>query len=77
MKYTVKDNQTIIDLAIQLYGTADAVERLLLLNSDLTTRNPAWDMTDSITPGTEVTYDEEGTEKLIVKELDGKIIISE
>lgn len=77
MKYTVKENQTIIDLAIQLYGKAEAVEQLLELNPELTQRDPAWDLTESLTPGTEINYDEEGSDKRTLNELYGKIIISE
>ncbi|WP_297096365.1 hypothetical protein [uncultured Draconibacterium sp.] len=77
MTYTVKDNQTITDLAIQLYGTVEAVERLLTLNPQLTGRDPAWNITDSLTPGSVIYYDEEESNKNVLKELDGKTIISE
>ncbi len=77
MEYTVKDNQTIFDLAIQLYGKAESVERLLELNQQLTGRNPAWNITDSLTPGTVIYYDDESNDKRTLKDLNGRIIISE
>ncbi len=76
-KYTVVENQTIIDIAIQLYGKADAVEQLLDLNPQLTKRDPAWDMTNSLTTGSVIIYDDEDCDKKVIKELDGKVIISE
>ena len=77
MKYTVVENQTIIDLAIQLYGKAESVERLLELNPQLTGRDPAWEISNFLTPGSVIEYDEEGSDKRALKELDGKKIISE
>lgn len=77
MQYKVEKNQTIVDVAVQLYGKAEAVERLLLLNPQLTGRDPAWDITESLTPGSVIFYDDEDSEKSVLKELDGKIIISE
>lgn len=65
------------DLAIQLYGKAEALERLLALNPQLTGRDPAWDITESLTPGSVIFYDDEDSDKNVLKELDGKIIISE
>ena len=77
MKYTVKENQTIIDLAIQLYGKPGAVERLIRLNPELADRDPAWDIDAPLVPGSTINYEEEGNEKRVLKELDGKVIISE
>lgn len=77
MKYTVNENQTIMDVAIQLYGKAEAVVQLFSLNPQLTGRDPAWDITESLTPGSVVLYDEEEIDKNVLKELDGKLIISE
>ena len=77
MQYKVEKNQTIVDVAVQLYGKAEAVERLLALNPQLAGREPAWDITESLTPGSVIFYDDEDSEKSVLKELDGKIIISE
>jgi hypothetical protein len=77
MNIEVKEGQTIIDLAVQLYGTAEAVGRLLSLNSQLTDNNFDFDISESLTPGSFINYDEQDADKRTLKELDGKLIISE
>jgi hypothetical protein len=77
MKIKTVENQTIIDLAIQLYGSAEAVERLLSLNTQLTDSGFDWEITDVLPEGTVINYEEEGSDKKVLKELDGKLIISE
>ncbi len=77
MKIEVKESQTIIDLAVQLYGTAEAVGRLLTLNPELIENEFEYNISDSLTPGSFINYDEQDQDKRILKELDGKLIISE
>jgi hypothetical protein len=77
MNIEVKEGQTIIDLAVQLYGTAEAVARLLSLNPQLTDNDFDFDISESLTPGSFINYDETDSDKRTLKELDGKLIISE
>ena len=77
MNIEVKEGQTIIDLAVQLYGTAEAVARLLSLNPQLTDNDFDFDISESLTPGSFINYDEQDPDKRTLKELDGKLIISE
>jgi hypothetical protein len=77
MEYTVTENQTIIDLAVQLYGNAGAVGHLLGLNPQLTGRDPAWELSGLLPPGTVVYYDDEGADKRVLNELGGKLVINE
>ncbi len=77
MQYTVKEDQTLIDLAVQLYGSAEAVDNLLELNPQLTDQDPAWNIDALLVVGSIINYDEENVDKRILKELDGKLIINE
>ena len=77
MKIEVKESQTIIDVAVQLYGTAEAVEQLLSLNPQLIENEFDFEISESLIPGSFINYDELDRDKRILKELDGKLIISE
>ena len=77
MEYTVKENQTLIDLAIQLYGKASVVDHLLELNPQLMDRDPAWNIDSMLTVGSTINYDDQDVDKRTLKELDGKLIINE
>lgn len=77
MTYTVLAGQTIVDLSVQLYGKAEGVERLLKLNPQLVSRNPACNVAESLAPGTVIYYDDENNDKRTLKDLNGRIIISE
>jgi hypothetical protein len=77
MKIEAKENQTLIDLAIQLYGNADSVTRLIALNPQLTESAFEFEVSGVLAQGTEVYFDDVDIDKKILKELDGKSIISE
>ncbi len=77
-KYIVENaTQTIIDLAIQLYGNAELVDQLLLLNPVLLDSEPAFNLSDFLPVGLEINYNEDLRELRILNELNGKIIINE
>lgn len=50
MKVTVKDNQTILDIALEHYGTADGISEILNLNPTLTNDSAAL-IQQGISPG--------------------------
>lgn len=50
MKVTAKDNQTILDFALEHYGTADAIGEILKLNPDIRNDSAAL-IREGITPG--------------------------
>lgn len=65
MKVTVLSNQSLLDLAIRLYGTAESVF-LLALENDL-------NVTDTLVPGKQINFSQDNiTDKQIVQYINTK-----
>lgn len=76
---TTDDSQNLIDIAIQTYGNQEAVPVLIADNPNLFAGDRGFELTGSLPDDTEMTIrDEDGVKnKKVLKELDGKVIVSE
>lgn len=69
--------QTLIDIAIQEYGNAEAVAILIKNNPQLITDSVEFELTGDVDATGMVIRDEDDLkDKKVLKELDGKVIVS-
>lgn len=70
--------QTLIDIAIQHYGNQEAVPILIDDNPDLITDSVEFELTGDLSDPDSLTFRDEDDlkDKKVLKELDGKIIVS-
>lgn len=82
--YTTVKNQSIIGLAVQLYGNVDAFRELLELNDlagkmhqSLALGAEEVDLAFSLLPGTTITYDDESElrDERALADMNGRVIV--
>ena len=70
-------NQTLIDIAVQEYGNAEAVDILIEDNPGLIADSVEFELTDDVdATGLVIREEDDLKDKKVLKELDGKIIVS-